>query len=170
MGHDPESIIDDDDDDSFTLVRSSFSKSPNLQKLKKSRIIDSSDSEEEIKKSLQTKTSEELSLKMDSQNVQNSKFSSFDDDDDNWITIKKRVDENNKEVDENSSTLKKNESDCESPWFKNEIKSTPTKKKWTGPDPKLNLSPLGIDKELLPWIQSIKSHQTMSSLPVRYQS
>lgn len=47
----------------------------------------------------------------------------------------------------------------------NSPKKTPTKK-WEGPDFKLNLKPLGIDKQLTSWIKSIKSTPLMASMPV----
>lgn len=42
---------------------------------------------------------------------------------------------------------------------------TSPKTKWVGPDYKLNLKPLGIDKPLNSWIQSIKEEPIMSFLP-----
>ncbi|KAK2579825.1 hypothetical protein KPH14_007511 [Odynerus spinipes] len=42
---------------------------------------------------------------------------------------------------------------------------TSPRKKWIGPDYKLNLKPLGIDKQLNYWIQSIKEQPVMSLLP-----
>ncbi|XP_017882400.1 uncharacterized protein LOC108626313, partial [Ceratina calcarata] len=49
--------------------------------------------------------------------------------------------------------------------FKRSPKGTPTKR-WIGPDLKLNLKPLGLGKELDPWIQSAKERPVMSPIPV----
>ncbi|KOC69612.1 Bloom syndrome protein like protein [Habropoda laboriosa] len=57
------------------------------------------------------------------------------------------------------------DSDSGSPNFKHSLKQSP-KKEWVGPDFKLNLKPLGLGKELDPWIESAKRKPIMSSVPV----
>lgn len=57
------------------------------------------------------------------------------------------------------------DSDNDNSDSKETIQMTP-RKKWIGPDYKLNLKPLGMDKQLISWIQSIKEQPIMSSLPV----
>nr|XP_050869431.1 recQ-like DNA helicase Blm [Vespula vulgaris] len=56
------------------------------------------------------------------------------------------------------------DSDNDNSDSKETIQMTP-RKKWIGPDYKLNLKPLGMDKQLISWIQSIKEQPIMSSLP-----
>ncbi|XP_035730274.1 Bloom syndrome protein homolog isoform X1 [Vespa mandarinia] len=56
------------------------------------------------------------------------------------------------------------DSDNDNSDSKETVQMTP-RKKWIGPDYKLNLKPLGIDKQLISWIQSIKEKPIMSSLP-----
>ncbi|XP_078047077.1 Bloom syndrome helicase isoform X2 [Augochlora pura] len=51
-----------------------------------------------------------------------------------------------------------------SPHFKSSYRRTP-QKKWVGPDIKLNLKPLDLDKSLDPWIESAKARPIMSSIP-----
>ncbi|XP_076179692.1 Bloom syndrome helicase isoform X2 [Ptiloglossa arizonensis] len=58
------------------------------------------------------------------------------------------------------------DSDSSSPKFKSSPKGTP-RKEWVGPDFKLNLKPLGLGKELNPWIQSAKGRSIMSSVPIK---
>ncbi|XP_076626851.1 Bloom syndrome helicase [Colletes latitarsis] len=57
------------------------------------------------------------------------------------------------------------DSDSYSPDSKKSPQVTP-KKEWVGPDFKLNLKPLGLGKQLDPWIQSAKERSIMSSVPV----
>ncbi|XP_053978074.1 recQ-like DNA helicase Blm [Hylaeus volcanicus] len=56
------------------------------------------------------------------------------------------------------------DSDSNSPDSKNSSKGTP-KKEWVGPDFKLKLKPLGLGKQLDPWIQSARGKSIMSSVP-----
>nr|XP_034193285.1 Bloom syndrome protein homolog isoform X1 [Osmia lignaria] len=44
-----------------------------------------------------------------------------------------------------------------------------SRKKWIGPDFKLNLKPLGLGKQLDPWIESSRKKPIMSSVPVTKQ-
>ncbi|XP_076748881.1 Bloom syndrome helicase [Xylocopa sonorina] len=57
------------------------------------------------------------------------------------------------------------DSDSNSPSFKHSSRGTP-KKGWIGPDFKLSLKPLGLGKQLDPWIQSAKGKPMMSPIPV----
>lgn len=57
------------------------------------------------------------------------------------------------------------DSDNDNSDSKETVQTTP-RKKWVGPDYKLNLKPLGIDKQLISWIHTIKEQPIMSSLPV----
>ncbi|CAL7945068.1 unnamed protein product [Xylocopa violacea] len=57
------------------------------------------------------------------------------------------------------------DSDSNSPNFKHSSRGSP-KKGWIGPDFKLSLKPLGLGKQLDPWIQSAKGKPMMSPIPV----
>ncbi|THK33110.1 Bloom syndrome protein homolog [Diachasma alloeum] len=43
--------------------------------------------------------------------------------------------------------------------------SSPRSPRWKGPDPKVNLTPLGLDQKLTPWIASVKKNPAMTSTP-----
>lgn len=42
------------------------------------------------------------------------------------------------------------------------------KEKWQGPDFKVNMKPLGVDKEILSWLQSIKCDPIITGTPVSF--
>ncbi|EFN77228.1 Bloom syndrome protein-like protein [Harpegnathos saltator] len=56
------------------------------------------------------------------------------------------------------------DSDSDNSFSKHSSKESPTKK-WIGPDIKLNLKDLGLNKQLDPWIQSIQKKPVMSEIP-----
>ncbi|XP_032687274.1 Bloom syndrome protein homolog isoform X2 [Odontomachus brunneus] len=56
------------------------------------------------------------------------------------------------------------DSDTDSPHSKYSSKESP-RKEWVGPDIKLNLKDLGLNKQLDPWIQSIQKKPVMSVIP-----
>lgn len=58
-------------------------------------------------------------------------------------------------------------SDSDSPRSKCSSKGSP-RKEWVGPDPKVNLKDLGLNKKLGLWIESTRKKPVMSSIPVSY--
>ena len=42
------------------------------------------------------------------------------------------------------------------------------KKEWKGPDFKVNMKPLGLDKELNVWVQTVKNNPVITATPVSY--
>lgn len=59
------------------------------------------------------------------------------------------------------------DSDTDSPRSKCSIKESP-KMEWVGPDIKLNLKDLGLNKQLDLWIQSVQKKPVMSVIPVSF--
>ncbi|XP_015186899.1 PREDICTED: Bloom syndrome protein homolog isoform X2 [Polistes dominula] len=62
----------------------------------------------------------------------------------------------------NNKNIIISDSDNENSDSKDTVEKSP-KKKWIGPDYKLNLKPLGMDKQLISWIQSVKEQPVMSA-------
>lgn len=58
------------------------------------------------------------------------------------------------------------DSDTDSPWSKYSIAKESPRKEWIGPDIKLNLKDLGLNKQLEQWIQSVQKKPLMSAMPV----
>ncbi|XP_029163076.1 Bloom syndrome protein homolog isoform X2 [Nylanderia fulva] len=56
------------------------------------------------------------------------------------------------------------DSDTDSPRSKCSSKESP-RKEWVGPDPRLNLKDLGLNKQLNSWIESIRKKPVMSTIP-----
>ncbi|CAL1683242.1 unnamed protein product [Lasius platythorax] len=56
------------------------------------------------------------------------------------------------------------DSDTDSPRSKYSGKGSP-RKEWVGPDIRLNLKDLGLNKQLNPWIESIRKEPVMSTIP-----
>lgn len=152
----------------------------------KHRFIQSSDSEDEkptkLNLSLNRKktigdTSNEESLLNHSDSVIGDHKPIFDNTS-SPVNINKQGVQENKSIESNILTTPKksikgvkggnfviSDSDSNSPIFKRNSKKCP-EKAWMGPDMKLNLKPLGIGKQLDPWIQSAKQKPIMSSVPV----
>lgn len=59
------------------------------------------------------------------------------------------------------------DSDTDSPRSKYSGKGSP-RKEWVGPDIRLNLKDLGLNKQLNPWIESIRKEPVMSTIPVSF--
>lgn len=59
------------------------------------------------------------------------------------------------------------DSDTDSPRSKYSSNESP-RKEWVGPDIKLNLKDLGLNKQLDPWIQSVQKKPIMSVIPVSF--
>lgn len=79
--------------------------------------------------------------------------------------VNKDIKDYNKRNTEKVTNVIISDSDNDNSDSKETIQKTP-RKKWVGPDYKLNLKPLGIDEQLISWIHTIKEQPIMSSLPV----
>lgn len=168
-------------------------KFPTIENTQKSKtkIIYSSDSEDDIrvkpnlslnrKKRILNSSNEELIINERSPPVNKDHRSAIND-----VSSKESPDNNNvykTEINEKRSigndsprTPKKYSTDVKnenliisdsdsSPNFKHSPMRI-SRKKWIGPDFKLNLKPLGLGKQLDPWIESSRKKPIMSSIPV----